>query len=262
MVRLTSLKDLVKKLAYSTSVDALKKDGVDRVNVLGMDRIVFLIESAVKRSLQFKLVSMERDQVAAATKAEFLRSLQSNDDLQREYSEVRQRKEEAEAEIDRLRRELAAQERNLEHKLEAAQSAARVRYHGEDSAIEERVGGLLGEWSSSDHSQELRDEVLGVVMEIIQNERRDAIGAREAVRDKEVSNLERRIAKLKTALSDTEGKLTQITAARHIDDGISSIYKEVQGLRDTEQHFERKQALMGDIFRANARLRGRHLRIS
>ena len=262
MARLTSLKDLVKKLAYSTSVDALKKDGVDRVKVLGMDRIAFLIESAVKRSLQFKLVSIERDQIAAATKAEFLRSLKSNEDLHREYSEVQQRKEEAEAEIDQLRRELAAQERNLEKKLAAEESVARVRYHGEDSAIEERLSELLQDWSASEHNDGLRDQVLGLVMGIIQNERRDAIEAREVVRDKEVASLERRIDKLKGALSETEGRLTHITAARHLDEGISSVYREVQGLRDSEQHFERKQSLMGDIFRANVKLRGRQRRIS
>ena len=39
---LKNLRDVVKKLAYSTSVDQLKKQGVDKVNVIGMDRIAML----------------------------------------------------------------------------------------------------------------------------------------------------------------------------------------------------------------------------
>src|SRR5690606_31230334 len=47
-----SLKEAVRKLAYSTSVDQLKKRGVTKVNVLGIDRVVALIDEAVHRSLR------------------------------------------------------------------------------------------------------------------------------------------------------------------------------------------------------------------
>ena len=52
------------KLAYSTSVDQLKKRGVNKVNVLGVDRIAMLIQEAVKKSLRFRLLALDREEVA------------------------------------------------------------------------------------------------------------------------------------------------------------------------------------------------------
>ena len=63
-----TLKDAVKKLAYSTSLEQLKKRGIDRVNVLGVDRIAFLIHEAVSRSLRYKMLALEREELASATR--------------------------------------------------------------------------------------------------------------------------------------------------------------------------------------------------
>ena len=46
----STLKDAVRKLAYRTSVDQLKRRGFDKVSVMGMDRIAFLIQEAVDRT--------------------------------------------------------------------------------------------------------------------------------------------------------------------------------------------------------------------
>jgi hypothetical protein len=81
-----TLKDAVRQMSFRTSLDNLKKKGVQQVNVLGIDRIIALIEAAVHRSLKSRLVGVEREAVADATKAEFLRLLRSNEDLQREKS--------------------------------------------------------------------------------------------------------------------------------------------------------------------------------
>ena len=64
----SSLKDAVRRLAFSTSVDQLKKRGVKNVNVVGLDRIVQLIEEAVHRSLKNRLLVGDRMAVADATK--------------------------------------------------------------------------------------------------------------------------------------------------------------------------------------------------
>jgi hypothetical protein len=51
-----TLKDAVRQMSFRTSVDKLKKKGVQNVNVLGIDRIISLIEAAVHRSLKSRLV--------------------------------------------------------------------------------------------------------------------------------------------------------------------------------------------------------------
>ena len=44
-----SLKQAVRQIAFRTDLNSLKKQGIEQVSVLGMDRIVGLIEEAVHR---------------------------------------------------------------------------------------------------------------------------------------------------------------------------------------------------------------------
>ena len=249
-----SFRDVVRKLAYSTSVDQLKKKGVDKVNVLGMDQIAFLIQEAVKRSLRFKLLALDREEVASATKDEFMRLLKSNEELERRQDELRGLKEQAESQVDELRRELAAQEKLLAKKLELAESDARARYQGEDQEIVERLGVLVESLLHAGENSELRDRILDLVMDIVRDQRREAISAREAVRDREVDKLRRRIQKLNDSLQETEHRLSEFTAIQNLDEGISSVYREVQGLQTADENYGHKFELMTNIFEANWRL--------
>ena len=70
----------------------------------------------------------------------------------------------------------------------------------------------------------------------------------------EVENLQRRIEKLTSSLDQTEHRLRQVAAMKDIDDGISSIYREVQGLKTEDNAFGKKKELMSAIFEANMRL--------
>ena len=249
-----NLKEAVRKLAYSTSVDQLKKKGFDKVNVLGLDRITVLIEEAVSRSLRFKLLSLDREEVAVATKEEFLRLLKSNEDLEREQDTLRKLKDQAEQQVDQLRRDLAEQQRLLESRLDQAEKSAKASYAGEDEEIEARLGALFDEMAAAGEDGELKGRTLELVMEIVGEQRREAISAREQVRDREVDNLQRRIRKLTSSLEETEHRLTEVTAIQNIDEGISSVYKTVQGLSRAETDYGHKKELMADIFKANMAL--------
>jgi len=253
-----SFRDVIKKLAYSTSVDQLKKKGVHKVNVLGVDQIAFLIQEAVKRSLRFKLLALDREDVASATKNEFMRLLKSNEELERRRDELVELKEQAESQVDDLRRELTVQEKILAAKLDLAESDARVRYHGEDQEIVERLGLLVSGLSQAGDNSELRDRILDLVMDIVRDQRREAISAREAMRDREVDILQRRIRKLNDSLQQTEHRLSEFTAIRNLDEGISSVYREVQGLQTADDdEYRCKFGLMTSIFEANRRLQKR-----
>lgn len=251
-----ALKSAVKQFAFRTDVDALKKKGVGEVSVLGMDRICSLVEEAVHRSLKSRLVGMEREAVADATKAEFLRLMRSNESLLREKSEVQVLKERAEEEIDALRRQLAIDQQALAMKLEGEAVADRIRHASEDAALADRLrealaaGGLKVDAATEERA-------LAVVLESLGRERAAADQAKGALRDREVENLQRRIEKLTQSLSTTEHRLRQVAAMKNIDDGISSIYREVQGLDDGAADVGKKKELMSAIFAANMRLQKR-----
>jgi len=245
------------KLAYSTSVDQLKKRGVNKVNVLGVDRIAMLIQEAVKKSLRFRLLALDREEVASATKEEFLRLLKSNEDLEKQHDELKSLRDQAEAQIDELRLELSKQQSRLEEKLASAASAERERFEGEDRDIAERITQLIQGLTESGKTEEIPPRVLELVMSIVGDERRVTREAREAVRDKEVAILQRRIEKLSGSLEQTEHRLSEVTAIKHLDQGISSVYRKVQGLDLEDRAYEAKTALMSSIFEANVRLQGK-----
>ena len=88
-------------------------------------------------------------------------------------------------------------------------------------------------------------------------EREDADIARKALQDREVGNLQRRIKKLNETLTTTEQRLQQASTMKQLDKGISSIYREVQGLEQGDAQVGKKKELMADLFKANLRLQKR-----
>lgn len=70
----------------------------------------------------------------------------------------------------------------------------------------------------------------------------------------EVELLQRRLAKVKGLLQEREDQLRRLDAAAGGDKGLASIYREVQGIGDTEPDAERKRELMTSIFDANQEL--------
>lgn len=254
-----TLKDAVRQMSFRTSVDKLKKKGVQNVNVLGIDRIISLIEAAVHRSLKTRLVGVEREAVAESTKAEFLRLLRSNEDLQREKSQVEQARERAEEEIDLMRRELGEKRSALQVKLQQDAVAVATRYDGENADIAMKVAAVVNSLAESDDTSlsSVEGRLMELVMDVVSGERKDAETARMALQDREVGNLQRRIKKLNDTLVVTEQRLSKVSAMKTVDDGISSIYRGVQGLDESGSDTGKKKELMADLFKANLKLQKR-----
>lgn len=74
---------------------------------------------------------------------------------------------------------------------------------------------------------------------------------------REVEQLNRRLAKLTASLEMTEKEITRLRKLKNVDDGIESIYRDVQGLGDGDSRNEIKKELMGEIFKANMDLQGK-----
>lgn len=251
-----SLVDAVKKLAFKTSVDQLKQRGVKQVNVVGLDRLAALIHEAVKKSLQHRLAGLDRDAIADQTKEEFLRLLRRNETLEKERDEISKLRERAQKELETLRSELDAGKRALDVHMQSAALGEAERYAGENAAIARELEGIF-----SAHAMQavpdlakLRDEVLASTVALVDRERKATLQAREVARDREVELLQRRIEKLKTALTDNENLMARAANLAPGDPGLASIYKSVQGLAPDASGFERKKDIMSGIFQANLSL--------
>lgn len=249
-----TLKDAVRQMSFRTSLDSLKKKGVQQVSVLGIDRIIGLIEQAVNRSLKSHLFGIEREAIADATKSEFLRLLRSNEDLQREKSEIQRLRDQAEEEVDQLRRELARDSRALQTKLSQGSLDLAARYAGENAEIAGKVRLLTQALPPDTPPELLEQKLMELVMDAVSGERQSAEAARKALRDREVDNLQRRVNKLTETLAVTEHRLQQVSAMKAVDGGISSLYRQVQGLADGEDQVGKKKELMAEIFKANLKL--------
>jgi hypothetical protein len=248
-----TLKEAVKKMAVKTSLDNLKKRGVKEVNVLGVDRIIGLIDEAVHRSLKSHLYGVEREAVTEATKAEFLRMLKSNEDLQRTKSEIEKLKDRAEEEVDHLRRELESQRKALAQRLEQGEVERRRKLEGDDARLAARVDEMFTVLSAQPGVSlaQVQERVVELVAELVGSERRTAQEAHTALHDREVDLLQRRINKMTETLDLTERRLREVAAMKDIDPGISSLYRDVQGLAASETQYARKRELMAQIFQAN-----------
>lgn len=98
-----------------------------------------------------------------------------------------------------------------------------------------------------------RDALAADIAEIARTRRAGTADARDLAIDR----LERRVAKLMTALDQSERALARALQSRAIDDGVASIYRVVQGLKGDESQLEQKRAMMAEIFSANFELRQR-----
>lgn len=74
---------------------------------------------------------------------------------------------------------------------------------------------------------------------------------------REIEQLHRRIAKLTGSLESTEKEIQRLRKLKAVDDGVESIYRDVQGLDNSDDRAEIKKELMGAIFQANMDLQGK-----
>jgi hypothetical protein len=94
-------------------------------------------------------------------------------------------------------------------------------------------------------------------MDVVVGERRAGESVRKQLADRDVAMMQQRIEKLSQALAVTEHKLQQVSSQRSLDAGISSIYREVQGLAADDTRAEAKKGIMAAILAENLRLQKR-----
>jgi len=144
-------------------------------------------------------------------------------------------------------RELGELERELERVVPTAAPAD----GGIDltRALEHDLRSVLGV-----HGRE--DELAAVLAR--ESQRRVQAFEAEAERTAErIERLERRIVKLRAALSETERALAELARRAQLDPGLPSIYRTVQGLSGDEQGRDLKLGMLSRLYEANLLLQRR-----
>lgn len=113
----------------------------------------------------------------------------------------------------------------------------------------ERLGGPLAERS------DLRRLLARLALEQALSAEPPPSADEETLRNLDV--LERRAAKLERALHDARAALAYVSGLEHVDPGLASIYRQVQGLAHDDPRREQKAGALEKIFRANLELRQR-----
>lgn len=256
------LQQAVKKLSYKTTVDQLKKQGIQNVNVVGLDRIVALIEAAVHRTLKARMAGFggveSRGAIADATREEFLKLLHSNKSLEQAREEVENEKSALAKEVSGLREQLRTVQGALNATEARINREERVRAAADDRALHREVEQMMRSLGVNDDPQTCKaiEQVMELVTVRLAGERKRVAQARRKEHKSEVDLLNRRLNKLNHALKDSESELQRVMLAKAIDPGIASIYNEVQGLDAADALYEQKRELMTSIFEANLKLLG------
>lgn len=258
-----ALQEALRDVGRPTTPEELSRRGVRRVRSVGMQEISLLIERAVNRTLIERTERVSEAELAdlvQAAQSDFTEQLQGLRDLSDSQELIEKHKREWNASLSELRGTVQARRGFVDVPDAAAEEAealvAEARGKELRVAVERIVRSGIRqtgapETLTEELSARLCNPLLALLEERMQGEREELLRKH----DHEASLLERRVAKLVGSLEKTERALGQAANARAADLGIASIYRDVQGLDDSEREQELKSALMSRIFEANLALR-------
>ncbi len=253
------LTEVVRRWATSTTPEELKARGVRSVRSVSMNRVAGLIEKAVNRTLLSRTLGGSDDEHHAfseAAREEFVRMVRGIDEGQASDSLG---DSPAETALDRLKKDLRQRRVEL-HQQQTALSVDRGVSSYEDGELEQRLRRVFAAWGAQEESlTPMQEEIVRVSVAELRAERRRSRQVLIDQHRKEMDILERRLTKLSIELERTEAELARMAARgiRNEDQGVASVYSEVQGLDASDSGFERKGALMSAIFEANLELQAK-----
>lgn len=260
------LTEVVRRWARPTTPEELQARGVRSVRSISMDRVAGLIEKAVNRTLLSRTLGgkvEDHETFSEAAREEFVRLVRGKKEAPRTLTERKPEKKPglslddspAESALGRLKHDLRSRRLELQEQQSALSKGAGLE-GSEDHQLEMRLRQIFVAWGGqADELDPLASEVIQASVSELRNERRRSQQKLIDQHRAEMDVLERRLTKLSSELERTEAELARVAAAGLVsDDGLPSIYSEVQGLSGLEEDHERKGALMSAIFEANMEL--------
>ena len=251
--------------SLGTDLSSLKQRGVKRVSVFKSNQLGDLVAQAVEAVLVeygIRLSQGDLDSLSEDGRTAFLRLLKERD----AYKDLCERVEEQQQTLE-IHREVL--ERQIEREGEALEEERgfwkEIPLGEGDEAFRPRLSELM------DRTLESRVAALGAspdprlvkfLEEMVEGLHRDLAGLFTdtfgELRDKyadegerRVDNLERRLTKMRESLDKAESALEKAQSQATVDDGVASVYKDVQGLDPDDGRFGQKKAMLEEIFQIN-----------
>jgi polyhydroxyalkanoate synthesis regulator phasin len=243
--------ELFTKEGRKAPLAELQKGGVQAVTVLGADQLAALIERAMDRAIEHRMLELsepDKARLLADAKQEFQRLRSELDGLEGEAELKRRELAGLESRLENLETEFKSTGVSLDAELLAAASGPSMPVIDLD-AEQLRILEIIRSEGVPD--ADLSKKLARAVSQFLASERAQAAEKAAAEQRERVQMLERRLAKLNDQLSRTEVELERALENSQHDDGVASIYKAVEGLRTTARDFERKKTMLAEIFRKN-----------
>jgi GGDEF domain-containing protein len=158
---------------------------------------------------------------------------------------------ESEAEIAGIRDDIAAQRASFQAQAALLEEEASEIGGLQQAALVDRIQAIFAKVPRTPEIESVEKEIVALAVEELFEGRRKAVEAQMAEHKRQTDNLERRIAKLTILLGVTEEQLKRVLSMKSIDEGVASIYRDVQGLAPDAAQAEQKREMMAVIFREN-----------
>ncbi|MFH0944734.1 MAG: hypothetical protein V2A76_06010 [Planctomycetota bacterium] len=253
-------------------VSRLKKQGVKSVTVLDWERIESLINRAVREALSRHGVDLSERTLASVNqeaREAFARLVEQRDAIREERDTLKRtartlevEREELAANLDALHQELYASTGALAHERRHTVSAENVTVDPKGIAqyaarLERELRRMLRSGEGDGSEGDLAASVTALARRLLNDERKGALETARKEQVHRIEKLERRIAKLKGMLSESEQLVGRLrgSAQGADDEGVESIYREIQGMDGDDVLAAEKQGLLDEIFRLNVELR-------
>lgn len=146
----------------------------------------------------------------------------------------------------------------VEETAEALEEAFALPADLEETLFDELTAVAVGDEApevAAEPSEAEREQLVDLALDRARREWVENAMQLSAKHAREIERLERRIAKLNSALEGAEESVERYRQAGVPEPGVASAFRHVQGLSWDSDHFELKRELMGMIFQANLDLR-------
>ncbi len=166
-------------------------------------------------------------------------------------------------ERDKLGKEMEVMQEALAVRRESfaeqqARLAQETRAEGmvQDQAVAQQIADMFAQLvAQNPELAAIQEQVTSLALMGMQQERQKLLDSKVDDHQDKVQQFERRIAKLSQSLEVTEAELKRIAAMKGVDDGLASIYRNVQGLADDAESAESKREMLQILFEANMELK-------
>jgi len=246
-----NLYHLMRRSARRTSVDKLRRTGHKTVSVLNFRDIEELIERSVENTLRRKGLRLDAPDIHDEVRLEFLALMRERDILRETVDSLLQEQDELNRNKELLENELQSTARELMQQ----QTAAPDEFQGAEqlSDLAQQVAAQLREvLGPTDPAA--AERAVGLVTNAIDAQRDSALERAREEQAARTDQLQRRMAKLKRKLAETEDMLERARSEGGQPEAVSGEPVEA-GLKIGDPNHGKKRELLGEIFRLNVELR-------